>query len=138
VSTASIPSVLQLSAFTKDAAAMPAVDNFIRKIDKAKIVLPGLSSPEWGIWAAPLCIQRAKHIDHRPIEISLRRSAHFSGHVGKIPFCSIQSHSRKSQHFWMLVACNVIGSRRGCQLFNQTTVYTSHDPNVALYDDRKR
>jgi hypothetical protein len=46
VSTAAIPSVFQPPAFTKDADAMPAVENFIRNINRAairreaKIVIP--------------------------------------------------------------------------------------------------
>jgi myosin heavy subunit len=44
VSTASIPSVFQPPAFTKDAAAMPAIENFIRNINKAKIFVPSLQS----------------------------------------------------------------------------------------------
>jgi hypothetical protein len=46
VSTAAIPSVFQPPAFTKDAAAMPAVENFIRNINKAKIFVPSLQSPK--------------------------------------------------------------------------------------------
>jgi hypothetical protein len=46
VSTAAIPSIFQPPAFTKDADAMPAVENFIRNINRAmirkevKIVVP--------------------------------------------------------------------------------------------------
>jgi hypothetical protein len=46
VSTAAIPSVFQPPAFTKDAAAMPAVENFIRNINKAKIFVPSLQNPK--------------------------------------------------------------------------------------------
>jgi hypothetical protein len=46
VSTAAIPSIFQPPAFTKDSAAMPAVENFIRNINKARIVVPSLSSPK--------------------------------------------------------------------------------------------
>jgi hypothetical protein len=45
VSTAAIPSIFQPPAFTKDSAAMPAVENFIRSINRARIVIPSLSSP---------------------------------------------------------------------------------------------
>jgi myosin heavy subunit len=37
VSTAAIPSIFQPPAFTKDAEAMPAVENFIRNINRAMI-----------------------------------------------------------------------------------------------------
>jgi hypothetical protein len=46
VSTAAIPSIFQPPAFTKDAEAMPAVENFIRNVNRAmvrkeaKIVVP--------------------------------------------------------------------------------------------------
>jgi hypothetical protein len=42
VSTAAIPSIFQPPAFTKDAAAMPAVENFIRNVNRARIVIPSL------------------------------------------------------------------------------------------------
>jgi myosin heavy subunit len=42
VSTAAIPSIFQPPAFTKDAEAMPALENFIRNVNKAKIVIPSL------------------------------------------------------------------------------------------------
>lgn len=44
VSTAAIPSIFQPPAFTKDAAAMPAVENFIRNVNKAKIIIPSLGN----------------------------------------------------------------------------------------------
>jgi len=40
VSTAAIPSIFQPPAFTKDAAAMPAIEQFIRTVNKARIVIP--------------------------------------------------------------------------------------------------
>lgn len=42
VSTAAIPSIFQPPAFTKDASVMPAVENFIRNVNKAKIVIPSI------------------------------------------------------------------------------------------------
>jgi hypothetical protein len=50
VSTAAIPSIFQPPSFTKDAEAMPAVENFIRNVNKAwirkdaRIVVPTPSS----------------------------------------------------------------------------------------------
>jgi myosin heavy subunit len=44
VSTAAIPSIFQPPAFTKDAQAMPAIENFIRNVNKASIVIPSLRS----------------------------------------------------------------------------------------------
>jgi myosin heavy subunit len=46
VSTAAIPSIFQPPSFTKESAAMPAVENFIRSINRARIVVPSLSSPK--------------------------------------------------------------------------------------------
>ncbi|KAH0787221.1 IQ calmodulin-binding motif family protein [Histomonas meleagridis] len=43
VSTAAIPSIFQPPSFTKDADAMPAIENFIRSVNKAKIVVPNLN-----------------------------------------------------------------------------------------------
>ncbi|EAY22234.1 IQ calmodulin-binding motif family protein [Trichomonas vaginalis G3] len=42
VSTSAIPSIYQPPAFTKDAAAMPAIEQFIRTVNKAKIVVPSI------------------------------------------------------------------------------------------------
>lgn len=44
VSTAAIPSIFQPPSFTKDAEAMPAVENFIRNVNKARLVIPSLGS----------------------------------------------------------------------------------------------
>lgn len=44
VSTAAIPSIFQPPAFTKDAEAMPAIENFIRNVNKAKLVIPSLGN----------------------------------------------------------------------------------------------
>lgn len=42
VSTSAIPSIYQPPAFTKDAAAMPAIEQFIRTVNRAKIVVPSI------------------------------------------------------------------------------------------------
>ena len=42
VSTAAIPSIFQPPAFTKDAEAMPAIETFIRTVNKAKLVIPSI------------------------------------------------------------------------------------------------
>ncbi|OHS96859.1 IQ calmodulin-binding motif family protein [Tritrichomonas foetus] len=42
VSTAAIPSIFQPPAFTKDAEAMPAIENFIKNVNKAKLVIPSI------------------------------------------------------------------------------------------------
>ena len=42
VSTSAIPSIFQPPAFTKDAAVMPAVENYIRTVNRAKLVIPSL------------------------------------------------------------------------------------------------
>ena len=42
VSTAAIPSIFQPPPFTQDAEAMPAIEQFIRDVNKSKIVIPSL------------------------------------------------------------------------------------------------
>ena len=44
VSTSAIPSIFQPPAFSKDAEAMPAIENFIRNVNKAKLVIPSLGN----------------------------------------------------------------------------------------------
>lgn len=44
VSTSAIPSIFQPPSFTKDADAMPAVENFIRNVNRARLVIPSLGS----------------------------------------------------------------------------------------------
>ena len=43
VSTSAIPSIFQPPAFTKDAEAMPKAEQFIRTVNKAKIVIPKIT-----------------------------------------------------------------------------------------------
>ena len=42
VSTSAIPSIFQPPAFTRDAAVMPAIENYIRTVNRAKLVIPSL------------------------------------------------------------------------------------------------
>lgn len=42
VSTTAIPSIYQPPSFTKDASSMPAIEHFIRSVNKSKIVIPSI------------------------------------------------------------------------------------------------
>ena len=46
VSTAAIPSVFQPPSFCQDSTALPAVENYIRSVNRAKLVIPSLSTPK--------------------------------------------------------------------------------------------
>lgn len=43
ISTSAIPSIFQPPAFTRDAQHMPAIEQFIRQVNKAKIVVPSVN-----------------------------------------------------------------------------------------------